>query len=154
IYVAVGTVRRWWNDNVAFLLRVLDAFRNLPDVVVIVATGDERTTAALSARAASNIHVFDFVPQLEMLRITDVFITHGGSGSVREALARAVPMLVYPRSHDQIGNAARVVFHRLGLRGDRRRDTAPAIRDKALRILAEPAFRDNVRRLKERAERE
>ncbi|EON78697.1 hypothetical protein ADIS_0871 [Lunatimonas lonarensis] len=57
------------------------------------------------------------LPQLELVRMSDLLITHGGGGSVYEALGLGVPMLVIPPGEifDQPGNAARVVYHQLGL---------------------------------------
>jgi zeaxanthin glucosyltransferase len=150
IYAAVGTVRFRWRDNLTFLARVMEAFGNDPRVQLVISTGDERATAALGQPPA-NVELFDFLPQLKMLRIADLVITHAGAGTYREAIACEVPMLAYPRNHDQIGNAARVVFHGLGLRGSREDDSAAAIRAKAFRILEDPACARNVRQLRHAA---
>jgi UDP:flavonoid glycosyltransferase YjiC (YdhE family) len=47
------------------------------------------------------------VPQLEVLRRTAVFVTHGGMNGALEALAHAVPLVVIPQQVEQliIGNA-------------------------------------------------
>lgn len=62
-------------------------------------------------------------------------------------------MLVYPRAFDQFGNGARVVFHGLGLRGDRRRDDAGTIRRKAPAILGDDGYRARLRAMRERVTR-
>lgn len=41
------------------------------------------------------------MPQLEVLKITDLFICHGGLNSVSEALYFGVPMLSIPQANDQ-----------------------------------------------------
>jgi UDP:flavonoid glycosyltransferase YjiC (YdhE family) len=56
-------------------------------------------------------------PQLQLLERADVFVTHAGFSSVREALCHGVPMLMFPCRLDQPGNAARAVSLGLGLRG-------------------------------------
>jgi UDP:flavonoid glycosyltransferase YjiC (YdhE family) len=62
----------------------------------------------------ANLVVCERVPQLSLLRNTHVFITHGGLGSVKEAIMAGVPMLVLPESHDQPYNAMRIRYHGLG----------------------------------------
>jgi zeaxanthin glucosyltransferase len=57
-------------------------------------------------------------PQLQALQRADLIICHGGFGTLREALYYGVPLIVFPLGVDQPGNAARVVYHQLGLAGD------------------------------------
>src|SRR5262249_2382318 len=56
VYVAVGTARFRWSDNVAFLRKVMAAFATVADVSVVISTSDARATAALGA-APSNVRV-------------------------------------------------------------------------------------------------
>ncbi len=151
IYVAVGTVRFRWQSHVPFLRKVIEAFADLPNVSVMMSTGDPCATAALGA-TPTNIAVHDFLPQLRMISAADLVITHGGAGTIRECVLRAVPMLVYPAFHDQMGNAARVVYHGLGMRGRRQRDSAEDIRKKAFAILNDGTYRTNLQRIRHRIE--
>jgi len=48
------------------------------------------------------------LPQVAMLRETDVFVNHGGNGSVTEAVAARVPMVLLPFSTDQFAGAAAI----------------------------------------------
>lgn len=48
------------------------------------------------------------LPQVAMLQHTDVFVNHGGNGSVTEAVAAGVPMVVLPFSTDQFAGAAAI----------------------------------------------
>jgi zeaxanthin glucosyltransferase len=148
VYVAVGTVRFRWKDNLPFLRKAIAALADLPDMLVYISTGDERATEALGAPPA-NIHIFDFLPQLQMLDVASLVITHAGAGTYRECIEKCVPMLAYPRNHDQLGNSARIVFHEIGLRGNRRLDSVEDIRRKALRVLSNPVCIRNLERLRE-----
>jgi UDP:flavonoid glycosyltransferase YjiC (YdhE family) len=56
-------------------------------------------------------------------------------------------MLAYPRNHDQFGNAVRIEYHGIGLRGSREADTPDVIRSKAFQILGDPRFRERLRAL-------
>jgi MGT family glycosyltransferase len=54
------------------------------------------------------------IAQVAWLRHTDVLITHGGNGSVTEAAAAGVPMVVLPFSTDQFSGAAAIERAGLG----------------------------------------
>ena len=49
--------------------------------------------------------VYSSVPQIEVLKEADVFVTHGGMNSVSEALVLGTPMVVIPFVSDQPVNA-------------------------------------------------
>jgi len=84
-----------------------------------------------------NIRFFDFVPQYEILRHTDVMITHGGMTSINECLEQNVPMYVLPANlqTDQPGNAARVLYRDVGVVGNLRVESIDQISLKLDRLL-------------------
>ncbi|CAN5414183.1 glycosyltransferase [soil metagenome] len=55
------------------------------------------------------------LPQVALLEHTDVLVHHGGNGSLTEAVAAGVPMLVLPFSTDQFAAAAAVERSGLGV---------------------------------------
>ena len=55
------------------------------------------------------------VRQVAWLQHTDVLVTHGGNGSVTEAAATGVPMVVLPFSTDQFAGAAAIERAGLGM---------------------------------------
>ncbi len=61
-----------------------------------------------------NLTVRGEVLQWRELKEMSLFITHGGLGSVKEALFQGVPMVVVPTGFDQPFNAMRIKHHRLG----------------------------------------
>ena len=83
-----------------------------------------------------NIRIFRQVPQCHLLQFCDMMITHGGMNSITECIFRQIPMLVYPlnRNWDQPGNAARIVFHGLGMSGNISRDSSRQIYKKINQI--------------------
>jgi MGT family glycosyltransferase len=107
---------------------VVEAFRQRPEYDLILHTGDLLSAKDLEP-LPENVMVRGWVPQLAVLAKSRLMITHGGLGSIKECVQFRVPMVVFPVEFDQPGNAARVVFHRLGLRGDMRRATPEAIRE-------------------------
>ena len=87
-----------------------------------------------------NFIVQEFVPQLELLQRTALFITHGGMNSVSEALYYGVPLVVIPQSADQ--NLVGQRIEQLGAGKALRRTsvTAQRLRSVAEDILAKPAY--------------
>lgn len=100
-----------------------------------------------------NVFLFKRVPQLHLLSYCDLMITHGGMNSITECISNEVPMLVYPldKNWDQPGNAARVVYHGMGLKGNMRWAAPGSIKRKIGRIWDNYGFyKDNVRKMKTR----
>jgi len=87
-----------------------------------------------------NIHLYDRLPQLAILKRTDLVITWGGTGTIRECINHAVPMVVLPAWTDQFGNAARVVSCRIGVRGDLVGITPEKLLTMVETVLTEPRF--------------
>jgi UDP:flavonoid glycosyltransferase YjiC (YdhE family) len=148
IYCAFGTVPIDDAQTfLSFINKLIAALADL-DVVLLLATsldaGDVHDTN-------DAIYILNYVPQLDVLRYTDVFITHGGLNSIKEAIDQAVPMLVYPSESvmDPPGNSTRVVYHELGLRGDMKTDTVEDIHTKINQLLTAQKFKESVAKLKQ-----
>ncbi len=105
-----------------------------------------------SEKLPDNVHLLSKVPQLALLPNVDVFIHHGGLGSVKEALHLCVPTLVYPitPTFDTEGNAARIFYHRLGLRGEISQDSPQQITEKIQELLTNPIYKQNLQAFKEK----
>jgi len=67
----------------------------------------------------SNFIVRRRCPQLEILKVADAFITHGGANSMMESIHSRVPMLVLPWFSDQYDNAKMVTKQGVGLHYDK-----------------------------------
>lgn len=96
-----------------------------------------------------NCLVFGAVPQLQILKSCDLMITHGGMNSIKECIMCGVPLLVYPGAVDldQEGNAARVVYHGIGMRGHLRTASSESIRAKVDALLANQRYQHKVQQL-------
>lgn len=108
IYASLGTTR-----NVqAFVFRLMaEACLNL-DVQLVISLGG-RFDVELFADLPGSPVVTKYAPQLELLKLASVVITHGGSNTVFEALMEGKPMVAIPLAHDQPAVAARLA--RLGI---------------------------------------
>eukprot|EP00614_Pseudopedinella_elastica_P024345 CAMPEP_0172631712 /NCGR_PEP_ID=MMETSP1068-20121228/180718_1 /TAXON_ID=35684 /ORGANISM="Pseudopedinella elastica, Strain CCMP716" /LENGTH=494 /DNA_ID=CAMNT_0013442935 /DNA_START=85 /DNA_END=1570 /DNA_ORIENTATION=+ len=95
-------------DLVHFVLKcAFGALGERDDILVILACGMRGPEAILEGLppVPSNFRPFAHVPQLEVLPLCSAFITHGGMGSVMEAILFRVPMAVVPCFGDQMWNA-------------------------------------------------
>jgi UDP:flavonoid glycosyltransferase YjiC (YdhE family) len=148
VYCAFGTVPI---DDAQTFLSFIDnltvALKDL-DVVLLLATS---LNVSKMPQGNDDVYILPYVPQLDVLQYTDVFITHGGLNSIKEAIDQAVPMLVYPGESvmDPPGNSTRVVYHELGLRGDMKIDTVEDIRRKVEMLLTDEKFKKNLEELKQ-----
>ena len=101
-------------------------------------------------QASENVYIFNSVPQLDVLSQTDIFITHGGINSIKESIYAEVPMLMYPihSDYDPKGNAVRVAYHGLGLRGDITSDSEKEIQAYIKELLSNPLYKRSIQELK------
>ncbi len=100
VYISLGTVIK---GAVSFFQNCIDAFR-FENIDVIISVGQKFDVKKLK-NIPSNVHIYKSVPQLDVLKMADVFVTHGGMNSVSEALVCGTPMVVIPFVSDQPVNA-------------------------------------------------
>lgn len=139
VYISLGTVIK---GTVSFFQNCLEAFRN-ETVDVIISVGKKFDTGKLK-NIPSNIHIYDSVPQLELLKLADVFVTHGGMNSVSEALVYGTPMVVIPFHSDQPVNARRIEYLGAGKRLEYSAANADTIKESVLSVLADTGIKENM----------
>jgi len=159
VYCALGTAGNTYPGALAFLERVVEALRGLDGWDVVLAAGDfcQEVAQTIARAAVPHFVVVRDAPQLALLKRTDVMLTHGGLGSIKECIYFGVPMVVFAGSSDQIGNGARVAHHQLGAVGDLRRSSAADIRALVTQVTSSAAIRAKVARMQQafiKAERE
>ena len=97
----------------SLLGRIAAALGELP-VRGLITTGPSVEPDTVAAPA--NVTVVRSAPHSEVLRQAALTVTHAGHGTVIKALAAGVPVVALPMGRDQLDNAARVVYHRAGVR--------------------------------------
>lgn len=114
IYCSFGTLNHKYKNTTDFIHNLIKVFENHKDWDLILNV--ENNKLEYTNLLPKNIFVFPKVPQLKILELADVMITHGGYSSVKECIYFNVPMLVCPCRYDQFGNAAIVEYKKIGLR--------------------------------------
>lgn len=142
IYVSFGAYAQV--DDSAFWERFLSSLASKPDWDVIIGLGGRLKPEALGV-LPPNVQAFEWVPQLAVLAKADCAVIHGGISTINECIYSGVPMVVYPYdTTDQFGNAARVIYHKLGVLGDRLHDDPSAILLHIDEVLEHSSYKQNV----------
>src|SRR5512135_2641425 len=128
----------------------IEAIGGLP-VTGVVALGAGRDPEQWRGARAPNVHLTSFVQQTTVLPACDVFVTHAGFNSVREALGAGVPIVALPIFAEQPANAARVVELGAGVCLDIEDVTPIALRSAVVRVLTEPTFRARAHGMQRRS---
>lgn len=107
LYISLGTS---FFDLPDFFKTCIDAFANTRWLVVMATWKD----LGLS-NLPSNFIVNSLVPQLQLLKRTSLYITHGGTGSVMGSLWYGIPLVIVPQMPEQFLTANLVTESGLGI---------------------------------------
>jgi MGT family glycosyltransferase len=149
----------WWDqlpDRPAVLVSLGTIFFRTPGLYEAIAAGlgqeeldvvvgighDGAPLPAAPDPAPGNLHVEPYLPIPELLPECELFVTHGGFNSIKEAVAAGTPMLVLPIASDQHYSAERAeaIGIARAIRPDERRPDR--IREHALAVLDDPSYRE------------
>ncbi|WTQ56875.1 macrolide-inactivating glycosyltransferase [Streptomyces sp. NBC_00158] len=134
LLVSLGST---YTKQPAFYRACVEAFGGLPDWHVVLQIGKFTDEAELG-EVPANVEVHRWVPQLDILRQADAFITHAGAGGSQEGLATATPMVAVPQAVDQFGNADMLAALGVARRVDTEDADATTLREAVLGLLADP----------------
>jgi UDP-glucoronosyl and UDP-glucosyl transferase len=114
VYCAMGSFFKLLPEQADALVSGL---ASLPSVSLLIKlSADEMDDAAVAAQP-SNVRVVRWAPQNDLLAsgALSLFVTHGGSGSIGEAVYHGVPLAVMPLESDQLANAVKVAAAGFGV---------------------------------------
>ena len=138
IYISLGSVN---TDFIDFYITCIQAFSNT-DYYVCMSIGNKCKESQLG-EIPPNFLVKSFLPQIEILRRADVFISHAGFNSVNEALCFGVPMLALPQVNDQHMVAKRVTSMHLGMTESMKELSPELLRSKTETLVTERKIKEN-----------
>lgn len=167
IYCTLGTMSNRYIKTRQFLEGLIETMRKHQEFQLIISLG-KKNDVFETGNLPDNVKIYDYVNQHEILKKADLVITHGGAGTVKECIHYEVPMVIAPSSYDQIGNAAKVQFHNIGLqnklmrknfwerkmnRNLKRMDTT-CLEKQILMVLGDKKFKENIREFNKKIERD
>jgi UDP:flavonoid glycosyltransferase YjiC (YdhE family) len=109
VLISLGST---FQDQHALYQKLIDTLSQLP-VSVIVTLGNVFNPS--SFRSYANIQIFQAAAHRDLIPTCGLVIHHGGHGITMKSTVAGLPQLVIPLGRDQFGNAARIVYHGIGL---------------------------------------
>lgn len=141
IYGAIGSMA---TTGTTFLKKVIKACADQQDWQLVLSLGPNLNIADFG-EVPSQVHLFNWVPQPQVISNADCVVTHAGNNTMNECLHFSVPMVLYSgKKTDQDGSAARMAYHGLGVLGDKDRDSAEQIRSNIVEVLTNTTFHDKM----------
>lgn len=136
IYCSLGTVGHLFEDKYNKFFKKLKIIASLnPSFLFIFSTGGNKLSVSSDI---SNLLVYQYLPQIDLLNHVDMMISHGGMNGIIECILTQTPILVirvYKKTDNQ-GCAARIVYHKLGLSA-KASDSPKKLNQKIAEIIAE-----------------
>ncbi|RKD31132.1 macrolide family glycosyltransferase [Lacrimispora algidixylanolytica] len=139
IYISLGTLL---NTSTTFFKKCIQAFKDKP-VTVIISIGTIVKAEKLGI-IPDNIFIYPFVPQLEILKRTSLFITHGGMNSVNESIYYGVPMLVIPVGNDQPAVAKQIETLHMGKSISKKHLKPEFLANSAMNLLKDDSYKKTI----------
>ena len=136
LYASLGTTR---NVQPAIYRMIAEGCQDL-GLQLVISLGD-RFAPEQFADLPGQPLVRRFAPQLQLLRIAKIVITHGGPNTVFEALLEGKPMVAIPLAHDQPAVAARLARLKVAEVLPVMRLSAKRIRTAVIKLLNDPRYR-------------
>ena len=137
VYASLGTTR---NVRPEIFHLIAKACCEL-DMQLVIALGNRYGETQFAGLPGMPV-VAQYAPQLELLRVASVAISHGGLNTALESMSAGKPMVLIPLAYDQPANALRL--ERLGMAEvlSVTRLTVQRIRAAVTKVLHEPRYRE------------
>src|SRR5258708_1224197 len=143
IYASMGTVL----NGQAEVFRTIATGAAKHRAMQLVLSIGEQLEPEQIGPVPSNAIIVKRAPQLELLKLASVCITHRGVNAVVESLAQGVPQVAIPVSFDQPGIAARIAHHKTGVVTSLDRLTPAHLSRLLDEVVNDATYRDNARRI-------
>lgn len=136
VYATLGTTR---NVQPSVFRMIAAACADL-NVQLVIALGNRVDPASL-ANLPGDPLVAQFAPQLELIKLASVVISHAGPNTSFEALMEAKPMIVIPLAYDQPAIAARLAHFGIAEVLPFKRLSAQKLQRALSTILGDPTYK-------------
>jgi MGT family glycosyltransferase len=137
IYFTMGST-----GDAKFFEEAVSVFGNT-EYQVLITTGG----LAEIANAPRNVFIAKYAPGEALMAASDVVVSHGGNGTVYQALSRGVPIIGFPTIFDQEINMRRVGALGVGVESSRAKYTGGSLQNAVRMILDDPMYRGRCEKL-------
>ncbi len=141
VYISLGTVFNNTDSNLYDIF--FKTFGNTDEVVVMTAYNIDLSKFDIP----NNFIVRNYVPQSEVLKYTDVAITHAGMNSTSDLLYNNVPFVAIPIGADQPYMAKRAEALGATISLDKDNITPEILRESVEKVLTNPSYLENIRKI-------
>ncbi|MBT2575312.1 glycosyl transferase family 1 [Bacillus sp. ISL-51] len=142
LFISMGTI---FNNQKELFNQCLKACRDYEGKVVM-SIGKHLDPAELD-EIPPHVIVKPYVPQLEILKRADLFITHGGMNSTSEGLYYKTPMIVIPMGGDQFAVGRQVEKTGAGKQFKKEDITAELLRETIKEISENPEYQEKASKI-------
>jgi UDP:flavonoid glycosyltransferase YjiC (YdhE family) len=97
----------------------------------------------------TNVSIYDWVSQIEVLEMASVVFVHGGLATIKEAIYKDVPLIVVPHGKDQMDNALRVRKGNVGLIADINKITPDSLKAMMTDAISNSWILENLGKMSE-----
>jgi len=143
VYISLGTV--FGNFNPALYGIFFQSFADMDAVVVLAAYQVDLSALSIP----QNFIVRSYVLQSEILKYTDVAVTHAGMNSISDLIYGAVPFVAIPLGADQPVLAKRAEELGATIALDAESLTPEILRNAIETVLNDPSYRRNIETIKQ-----
>ncbi|OCA98346.1 macrolide family glycosyltransferase [Clostridium beijerinckii] len=141
VYISLGTVFNNTDSNLYDIF--FKTFGNTDEVVVMAAYNIDLSKFDIP----NNFIVRNYVPQSEVLKYTDVAITHAGMNSTSDLLYNKVPFVAIPIGADQPYMAKRAEELGATISLDKDNINPEILRESVNKVLTDPSYLENMRKI-------
>ena len=145
IYVSLGTSRKIQASIFRIIAEACDGL----GLQIVMSLGGRRDPETFFGLPGSPLIVRE-APQLDLIKIAAIVISHAGANTVLETLLGGKPMIAIPITHDQPAMAARLAWLHVAEVIPERRLSAKNLRSAVLRVLHDPSYGDAAREVQEK----
>ncbi len=145
LFISMGTI---FNNNIDFFNTCTKAFENM-EIDVLMSVGKSIDISALTIPDNFNVKYYFEVPQLEILKECNIFMTHGGMNSTQEGLFYGVPLIIIPQQQEQAHVAMQVVRTGSGICLKKSKITSDLLKESVQKIMSDYSYRENALRMRD-----
>ena len=143
VYASMGTVL---NGNLDVFQTIVTALAKYDDLQLVLSIGDQVDPQRIVSPPRNAI-IVPRAPQLDLLKLASVCITHAGLNTVLESLAQGVPQVAIPVTFDQPSVAARIAYRQTGVVTSLDKLTPDHLAELLDEVLINPIYRANAKKM-------